>query len=183
MILKNNIDISNREIENIENKVKTYFTESGFKVSGSSNNVMTFKRGSILQNMWTFNPLKWNTIITAELQNNTLDIKAEISTMGQIPTNKEEKLWLTFLNNLEPHLFEQIDFNDINNKELLAVKRNSFGYVLEILKGAILIGIPAMLLALIFDIPQIVTIGAVIGGLIFFFRKFENENKTHPNKK
>lgn len=49
-------------------RTKDYFINSGFTLSGESKDELRFSRGSVVQSMVTFNPLRWKSNITIYLQ-------------------------------------------------------------------------------------------------------------------
>jgi hypothetical protein len=119
----------------IEDKIIEYFKESGFKLVSIQNGKLTFSRGSILTNLFTFNPLKWKSKIGVEIIDKEVKVNANINTIGQTVIDAEDNLWNVFLTNLKFFLTKNIDYKEINSEVLRSTKKESYNFIEEITIG------------------------------------------------
>ncbi len=154
-------------------KTIDYFTKSNFRmISAPTDKKMVFRRGSLLSNMFTFNPLKWKSVIEIEIQGQEVQLQLNVNTFGQAPTHKELALWDDFLTNIEAFMsHSNVDYLQQNKAALKAVRKNNYRLLGWILVGVILAGIPATFLAIYTGIDSIAAIGSGIGALYFFNKK------------
>jgi hypothetical protein len=118
-----------------EDKIIEYFKESGFKLVSIQNENLTFSRGSILTNLFTFNPLKWKSKIGVEIIDKEVKVDANINTIGQTVIDAEDNLWDVFLTNLKFFLTNNIDYKEINNEVLKSTRKESYKFIEEITIG------------------------------------------------
>ena len=97
-------------------KVKEYFLSQGFKLHSNNEDQLVFKRGSILLNMVTFNPLQWNSTITIEIADSVINSEFDINTDFQAVTLKEEQLWESFVSNFKESIRGNLDYSSVNKK-------------------------------------------------------------------
>lgn len=177
-LLRKNIEFIVSETSAIKENTIDYFTKSGFKlINESTDRTLKFQRGSISNNMWTFNPLKWKSEIGISINGQVVKADFNINTLGQIPTSKEEGLWDTFIDNYRKTLNERnFDFLTENNKTVKTTKSDSLKYVGWAAVGGMMGGIPAGLIAYLTGMHSIVSIAAV-GGAIALLTKKINDDK------
>ncbi|MEN7551541.1 hypothetical protein AAG747_26735 [Rapidithrix thailandica] len=177
--LRKNIAFNVPDSNDVVEKTIDYFTQSGFKLLDKGENILTFGRGSILSNMWTFNPLQWKSEVKIEIVNQKVIANFEVNTTGQKVTLKEENLWDKFINNFKRQLTEQVDFKPENSKALQATKRNSLKWVMM---GVLIGGVPAGLIASLTGINSVISIGAIGGAIGFLILKINNERSKNDKK-
>jgi hypothetical protein len=106
-----------------------YFSEARFKKISQTENQISFKKGSTLLNMVTFNPLNWKSEIKVSLQSDTVVADFDINTAGQLTTRREEGLWDIFIESYKLSVTEKLDHKTENHRQLKEVKRDSFKYL------------------------------------------------------
>ncbi|MDP2187212.1 MAG: hypothetical protein Q8J69_00885 [Sphingobacteriaceae bacterium] len=156
-----------------------YFTQSNFRmVSALADKQISFRRGSLLSNMYTFNPLKWKSEIQIDIQGQEVSVQVKINTFAQLPSVKEEALWDEFLQNFEAYVNDgRVDHLSKNEASLKSVKKSSYRRLGWVLVGALVAGIPAVLLALWTGIDTIAPVGASMGAMYYLNKKNEQERK------
>lgn len=161
-------------------KTIDYFSKSNFRqTSALTNKKISFRRGSLLSNMYTFNPLKWKSEIEITIQEQEVSVQLRINTFGQMRSPKEDALWDDFMKHYEAYLHDGrlADHLSSNAASMQAVKKSSYRKLLWVLFGVLIIGIPAAILALWTGIKIIAPLGASIGGMYFLNKKNEAERK------
>jgi hypothetical protein len=153
-------------------KTIDYFTQSKFLlVSALTDKKIIFRRGSLLSNMYTFNPLKWKSEIQIDIQGQEVSVQVKINTFAQLPSLKEETLWDDFLKHYQEYLQDsRVDYLSKNEVSLKSVKKSSYRRAGWVLVGALVAGIPAVLLALWTGIDTIGPVGASIGAVYYLNR-------------
>ena len=165
-----NYDLTDRTIE--------YYKESGFKHYDTEDKNLKFGRGSVASNMWTFNPLKWKSEIEIKIAGQKISADFNINATGQIPTQKEEELWDSFIDNYKNYLTDnKFDFKTENDRNLSSTKKNSLKYVGWALLGGLIGGVPAGLIAYWTGINLIVSIGAAGGAIGLLTKKINDDKK------
>ncbi len=168
-------------LEEVSIKTKTYFQKQGFKLTGESNDQLEFKRGSLMLNFVTMNPLKWKSRTTVALNTlggqTTIDCNFQLNTMGQIVTEKENEVWYKFAENYKAYICESKDTIEQNQQLVRQTKKASLTYALWLLGGMIICGIPAIALALFTGIKQIAVPIALIGGFMLMYYKMEKDKQ------
>lgn len=157
-----------------------YFKKSGFKQvdNKTTDNRIKFERGSIASNMWTFNPLNWKSTIDIEINGQDVKANLNINAAGQIPTNKDELLWETFINNYQRYLSDSsFDFLTENSKILKTTKGKYLKYLGWAALGGLIGGLPAGLLAYWTEIDILVAIGAAGGAVGLMTKKINDDKK------
>jgi hypothetical protein len=179
--IRKNIEFTVQDTSNLKEKTIEYFTKSCFKhIDNLSDRKLKFRRGSIASNMWTFNPLKWKSEIDIEINGRVVKATFAINASGQIPTQKEENLWDTFIENYEKYLsVRYFDFVTKNDKALITTKNNSLKYVAWAALGGIIGGIPAGLVAYWTEIHSIASIGAAGGAIALLTKKINDGKKKN----
>ncbi|MBO9703588.1 MAG: hypothetical protein J7604_25515 [Sporocytophaga sp.] len=176
--IKKYLKISVSDSKDVTEKTIDYFKKSGFNVSDHKENKLIIKRGSIISNFWTFNSLNWKSEIYIEIKGQEITADFHIDAIGQVITLKEEKLWETFIDNYKLFLIEaNFDFKTENQKALNATKRNSFEYVVWVILGGMIGGIPAGLIAYWTGVDKLVLIGAIGGAIALVNVKINDEKK------
>ena len=162
-------------------KTIEYFRKSGFKhIVNLADRKIRFERGSIASNMWTFNPLNWKSEIDVEIDGQEVKANFNINTAGQIPTNKDEMLWETFMDNYEKYLCDQnFDFLTENSKSLKIKKNKNIKYIGWAALGGLIGGIPAGMIAYWTGIHLIVSIGAAGGAIALMTKKINDDKKKN----
>lgn len=120
--------------------IESYFTEQGFNLEEKMKNGLWFTRGSILLNMFTFNPLKWKSKVQVEIKEQTVSVVVDIDTTFQAVLSSEEGVWDSFLENLGQSLDSGVVPIQENKKVLNEGKRQSFRVVGYMVAGAIIAG-------------------------------------------
>lgn len=180
--IKKTIELKVSEPTDLKKMTIEYFQKSGFKkvYNNKDDNKLTFERGSIASNMWTFNPLNWKSTINIEI--NEQDVKANfnINATGQIPTNKDELLWETFIGNYQKYLLDsKFDFLAENTKTLNSTKSKNLKYIGWAALGGLIGGLPAGLIAYWTGINAIVSIGAGGGAIALLIKKINDDKKKN----
>jgi hypothetical protein len=180
--IKKTIEFRVFEPNDLREMTIEYFKKSGFKhiVSNPTDNKIKFGRGSIASNMWTFNPLNWKSEIDIEFNGQEVKAYLDINAAGQIPTNKDELLWETFINNYQKYLLDSnFDFPTENSKSLKTTKSKNLKYLGWAALGGLIGGIPAGLIAYWAEIDTIVSIGAAGGAIALMTKKINDEKKKN----
>jgi hypothetical protein len=113
----------------LQNRVLTYFIQSGFKVANISENKLQFAHsGSIFDN-WKMNPLHWGCEITVLLQDENVMADFSINTDSHMNTAEQTNVWMVFINNFKLFLTNNIDFKTENEKAVALVKRSIADYL------------------------------------------------------
>lgn len=180
--IKKQIEFEVLEGSNPTEKTIEYFKQSGFKLVDNNQNdkKIRFERGSIASNMWTFNPLNWKSEIYIEIYGKEVKANFNINSAGQIPTNKDEILWETFINNYQRYLSDSsFDFLTENSKTLKTTKGKNLKYLGWAALGGLIGGLPAGLLAYWTEIDILVAIGAVGGAVGLMTKKINDDKKKN----
>ena len=158
-----------------------YFKKSGFKYKDTLNEgCLRFVRGSIASNMWTFNPLNWKSQIDIEIHEKFVRASFDINTVGQIPTNKEEKLWEIFIENYEKYLHDpNFDFYTENSTSLKLKRSNSLKYLAWAALGGLIGGSIAGPIAYWIGVSSIVPIGAAGGAVALLTKKINDDKRNN----
>ncbi|MEL6942189.1 MAG: hypothetical protein AAFO82_05930 [Bacteroidota bacterium] len=165
----------------VESKEETlkYFLDQGFKLVSSNKNSLQFRRGSMLRNMITFNPLKWKSSIQIEFHEENIVVNFDINTIYQIVTIREERLWANFISNYQRTIETGKSLIFENQIELKNTKKSSWKYIRYALLGAITFGVPSGIIAYLTDIESIVAIGTASGALTFMMNKINKEKEEN----
>ncbi|WP_020538824.1 hypothetical protein [Lewinella cohaerens] len=166
---------SERKINELREETLNYFQNQGFKLSEDSTNFMHFKRGSVIRNMVTFNPLKWKSIIKIEFKSKLVITEVYVNTIFQAVTLKEEELWKNFILNYQKTMKTGESYIFDNKEELKKTKRSSWKYIWYAFIGAIIFGIPSGIVAYITGVESILRVGAISGSLIFMMNRISKE--------
>ncbi len=176
--MKKQIDFeSNKSIEELKVETKNYFQNQGFKLVYSDPNCLKFKRGSAFQNSFTFNPLKWKSLISITFDNNKVSANFDIDTIYQVVSVKEEKMWETFISNYSKTIETGESFISENQKELNTTKKSNWKYLGYAVLGGIVFAIPSAFIANFTGISTIVSIGSAIGATIFLLYKINKDRE------
>lgn len=167
---------SDKSKDVLQKETLKYFQEQGFKLTKYDANYLKFERGSTLQNMVTFNPLKWKSVTEINFIEDKVIADFVIDTTYQMVTNKEKKLWTKFISNYQNTIEKGGSFLLENKVELEETKKSSWKYVGYAIGGAIVFGIPGGIIAYLTGIDSIFT-GSMIGGSIFFIMNKMNKEK------
>lgn len=124
----------NQEREILLKRIKNYFLFNGFKVNKSDDTSIEFKRGSLMLNKITFNPLKWKSQIKIILsKENIVTSIFEIDTTDQLVTNKEIALWESFIENYKKSIVFEDTFLERNQNELYKTMANSWLIIFKVI--------------------------------------------------
>lgn len=181
--IRKTIEFKVLEPTDLRKKTVEYFQKSGFKHvdNKDTDNIIVFERGSINSNMWTFNPLNWKSIIAIQISGQDVKANFDIDATGQIPTNRDELLWETFIGNYQKYLLDsKFDFLSENSKNLKTTKRKNLKYTGWALLGALIGGIPAALIAYLTGIKTLASIGVVVGAIALMKKKINDDKKKNP---
>ncbi|OOV25891.1 hypothetical protein BXU11_14625 [Flavobacterium sp. LM5] len=181
-VIKKTIEFKVSESVDLRKMTIGYFQKSGFKNvdNKNTNNRIIFERGSMSSNLWTFNPLKWKSTIDIEISGQHVKANFNINATGQIPTNKDELLWETFIGNYQKYLLDsKFDFLAENSKNLKTTKRKNLEYICWAALGGLIGGLPAGLIAYWTGINSIVSVGAVMGALTLMTKKITDDKKKN----
>lgn len=158
-----------------------YFLKSGFKENGRTGNQLVFVKGSMLQNMVTFNPLNWKSRVSVSLEGDNVVAEFDIQTFGQIVSPKEENLWDTFISNYKTSLTTKEDQSEENQKEVKETIKSSFMYAKWAGVGAIVMGVPFGVLAYRTGVDRLALLGMAGGALLFMmYRMGKDRRKNTP---
>ncbi|WP_020532979.1 hypothetical protein [Flexithrix dorotheae] len=159
-------------------KTKSFFNSHGFKIYQEGPYSLTFQKGSTLKNMFTFNPLEWKTDVNIEINESSFQVEFEINTIGQLVTSKEDDLWEKFIDNFNNYIQNNSNYTNLNN-EIRATKLTSLKYVGWALVGALIVGVPASIVAYITDINPIgsTVIASVTGAMSFLIDKINKDKR------
>jgi len=94
-----------KDLNTLIAETKFYFLNRGFKLIKEDSKYLEFKRGSLLINRFTFNPLKWKSetkIRFAESGKVIADFS--IDTTYQLVIQKEADKWGVFIENYQKEL-------------------------------------------------------------------------------
>lgn len=152
-----------------------YFKEHKFTLHTNEKNKLMFKRGSLAQNMITFNPLKWKSFFLVVINNSDVDYECKVDSTFQAVTKQEEIVWETFVANFHSTIENGMISNQETKNALRANNKSIGGYLLYALLGGIILGIPSGFIAYYTGIDSIITIGAASGALGFLYWKIEKE--------
>ncbi|WP_282076255.1 hypothetical protein [Maribacter aquivivus] len=143
------------------------------------------KRGSVFQNGFTFNPLKWKNDV--ELYFESVDNSArvhgkfKINIKKQIVTQKEISIWNQVLNDLE-NLVINGNSNSTNIiNQSLDVKKRNIKLVLWSVFGAILGGAISTYLAVSFDLLILIPVITIACSLTFLMIGMRRNNVLQQN--
>ena len=146
-----------------------------FKLHNQENSKLIFKRGSLLKNMVTFNPLNWKSNVSIIINSSVVNYDWQIDSTFQAVTKQEETVWESFIRSFN----KTIKSGKLSNKDTIeALKSNRksiAGYLLYAILGGIIIGIPSGVIAYLTDIDSIASIGAASGAIAFLYWKIEKE--------
>ena len=160
-------------------KAKEYFQSQGFKLQSNYKEQLVFKRGSILLNMVTFNPLQWKSTITIEISDSEIKSEFEINTDFQAVTLKEEQLWESFIVNFKESIKGNLDYSSINRKLIKDTKYNSLKYVKPALIGGLAADIPGGIIAYFTGAGSVVAIATAGGAMSYVMHQIEQEKKKN----
>ncbi len=178
--MKKKIEFETSLLEkDIMKSTKTYFLSQGFKLEQESIDKLIFKKGSLLFNMITFNPLTWKSIITITFNPKTITGDFDIDTTGQTVTPKEEQLWENFIQNYKRFLLTNLDYTTENKQHLRSTYKSNLNYIKPAIMGAVIVGIPAGILAYFTGINSLVSVGAAGGAISFVMNKIEKKKKKN----
>lgn len=180
--IRKTIEFNVSETTELNIRTIDYFKKSGFKHidNNPTDRKIRFERGSIASNMWTFNPLSWKSEIEIEIDKDNVKANFNINATGQILTNKDKRLWETFIDNYEKYLRDSnFDFLTENSTALNATKSKNLKYLGWAALGGIIGGIPSGLLAYWTGINTIVSIGATGGAITLLTKKINDDKKKN----
>lgn len=155
-----------------------YFLDQGFKLDSENNSTLTFSRGSLLSNMFTFNPLKWKSEINISLNYEEVVAQFLINAQFQAVTEKEQQVWQTFMRNYQESMITGKVMISENNLKVKEAKNTSWGYVGYALLGAVVIGVPSGIIAAYTGIDSILNVGATGGAIAFTLGKISKDNQS-----
>ncbi|WP_276483460.1 hypothetical protein [Paraflavitalea pollutisoli] len=158
-----------------------YFEQSGFKVVDRQEQGLTIKRGSAALNMCTFNPLKVKSAIRVTIKEGMVTATFEVDTVYQLMSVEDEKLWDLFVDNFKLYLTSDIDFVSVNERALRATKKGNLKYLGWALLGAVVVGVPAGVIAYLTDIDSIASTGVALGAFGLVMKKMNDERKRNAN--
>ncbi len=170
---------SDKSLEILQSATKQYFTAQGFKLSEENSNHLQFKRGSISQNMLTFNPLKWKSCIDIKFDNQKIHADFDINSTFQSVTKKDEQLWETFVTNYQKSIETDQNLIEENRQTLQNTQKSNRKYLVAALIGALVFGIPGGFIAYWSGIDIIAGLSPALGAMIFMMTKIEiDKNKA-----
>ncbi|BDS11393.1 hypothetical protein [Aureispira anguillae] len=162
---------SEEPLPSLKTKTKAYFQNHGFKLSEEAPNNLQFKAGSTLRNMIAINPLKWKSQIEIEFNDQNIVAHFEINTIHQIVTQKETKVWETFVNNYQNTIETGTSFFSENENEIKEAKNANWELIGQMFFGAILLGIPGGLIATITGFEVVFFTCLFVGAAIFLVKE------------
>ena len=154
-----------------------YFVSQGFRLTRSTEKILTFERGSLLLNMVTMNPLKWKSIINIEISEEEVKAVFDIDTTSQLASVKEEELWDNFIFNYRGAILEDFNYAEANSKLLKGTLSGTRKFIGVAVVGAVAAWIPAAVIAHYTGIGSIGGIGATAGALGYLSYMIEKERK------
>lgn len=178
--LKKSVTFSIPGASDLRLKTIDYFSKSNFRqTSALTDKKISFRRGSLLTNMVTFNPLKWKSEIQIDIQGQEVSVELRINTFAQLSTPKEAALWDDFIKHYEAYLTDSRLEDHLSNNaaSLKAVKKNNYRLMGWFLIGGMIAAIPATLLAIWTGVGALAPLGATLGGMYYLNKKNEEEKK------
>jgi len=169
---------SSKSIDSLKEETLNYFEGQGFQLVDNQVNCLEFKRGSIIKNMITFNPLKWKSHIKIQFEEETVIAIFKIDTVYQIVTPEEHKLWNRFIENYQKTIETGKLLIHENQLDLENTKRTKWKYIGHAVLGSIIIGIPCGIISYYTGNEIIAITGAVAGGVIFMMNKISKEERN-----
>ncbi len=168
-----------------DNELKTlliqYFNLHKFILASDMQSKLVFKCGSKIKNLVTFNPLKWKSETIINIENSIVEYECTVDASFQAVTIQEEKVWDTFIANLET----TIERGKLSTQNIRAIsqdnKRSIRTYILYVILGAVIFGIPSGIISHYTEINLFIFIGPSIGGLLFLFWKMINERNNYQD--
>ncbi|MGC3946485.1 MAG: hypothetical protein QM762_18505 [Chryseolinea sp.] len=155
-----------------------YFRRAGFRVVSALSDEISFTKGSVLQNMFTFNALSWKSDVRITYSNGEVVAIFEVNTFGQAVTPKEEQLWNTFVGNFRRSLIEKVDLNVENEREMQETKMSNLKYVKWAIIGGIVCGIPSGVIAYYTGLDSLAAIGAAGGASLVVMYKVNKDRRN-----
>lgn len=160
---------------------RTFFTAQGFTITNQTDTTITFSKGSVIQNLASFNPLKWKSTTDVSVSNNLLTADFAIDTTGQTVTAKEEKLWDTFIQKFRSAVANNTDVTQEISREVRAAQQGTWKYVLWALVGGFVVGVPFAFLAYLTGFKMLAPMGAAAGSILFMMNRINNDRKQNQN--
>jgi hypothetical protein len=145
--------------------IELYFGGQEFKVSMDSKERLICRKGNLLTNLFTFNPLNWKSTLTISIEDRFIHLTANINTIGQIVMAKEEALWDTFIDNFKSSIQTKKDFNEANKTQTIETVNSNFRYLKHALIGGFIFGIPAIVIGIYSQMPS-VAVALSVGGSV-----------------
>ena len=153
-------------------KANEYFTRSGFHKIRSTDCLAQFAGGSTLQNLVTFNPLKWKSKIRIELKESALIVHISLNTFGQVINERELMTWKEFIDNFENFINNsQFNYEESNNTFVTETKSKNFEIAKWLCIGMIIGAVPGGIVLKITDNIQIGFMAMAFAAIAFYFFK------------
>lgn len=160
---------------------RSLFIGQGFKVVEESEERIVFSKGSVLQNVASFNPLNWKSRVEVLIQNNTVNADFDINTTGQLVTPREESLWDTFVQKYQQAVVENVDVKPEISRELKGLRINTWKYVLWAFVGGLIVGAPFAFVAYLTGIDMLAPMGAAGGAILFMMNRINNDRQKNSH--
>ncbi|WP_421751026.1 hypothetical protein [Croceimicrobium sp.] len=177
--MRKHLDIELKDQGNVKALCVQYFTDYGFKLIRDRPNHLRFKRGSVLLNFFTFNPLRWKTEVNIEVLENSLHCDFTISLIGQVPTKTEEESWDAFVENFRSFIKDpNFDFRQRNQSVKNKVKGNNWAYLKYAILVGLLIAIPLAIIGHFLGRDDLAPVGAAIGVAMAVMSRIQKEKTT-----
>lgn len=172
MVKKTGFD-TEKPKEQVKKETLQYFKQQGFKLTQNESNFLQFERGSVLRNTYTFNPLKWKSIISISLKGKRVKAHFDINTIYQDVIKEEEHLWDKFILNYKETIVKGQALVAENEKTTMKTKKAAFKHISHLLLGEIMIGfiVTIVIYSVYSGRLDLFVYIAVIIGLIYLFRK------------
>ncbi|WP_280645252.1 MULTISPECIES: hypothetical protein [unclassified Dysgonomonas] len=152
-------------------KTVEYFINSGFKLVANEKNRLIFTCGSLFRNRWTFNPLKWKSKIKIRVSGDSINADFIIDATGQIISIEENNTWDIFVENYRNFLFDNIDYNSINQKHIVKVRNRNIKLISWTLLGCLIGGVLSVILAILIGQPILIPVGIVGMAILFIIKR------------
>lgn|GEM_PF-4701565 len=94
-----------------------YFENAGFKRLQSNSEGVVFQRGNLLQNQFTFDPLKWKSKVAIYHEGVKLYLQLELDTTGQLVRPAEKRIWEQFVAEWGLYIQDPAAFQSVLHKK------------------------------------------------------------------
>ena len=166
---------SQLSVDEFKQMTLKYFTTQGFKVKTNAEDTIILEKGSLIRNMYTFNPLKWKSYVEITYKHGKIKAQYNINTTYQMVSTSEVQVWIIFMENYENALLHNINYTVENNKMITTHKKRIPKYILHAFLGALIFGIPGGIISYYTGNDSLPGVAAGIGAITFLKQKMNKE--------